>query len=44
MPLLIRGVKPSIASEKAFELMEKVGVAHRYKHRVGELSAESDNE
>lgn len=38
MPLLIRGVKPSIASEKAFDLMEKVGVAHRAKHRVGELS------
>ncbi len=38
MPLLIRGVKPSIASEKAFDLMEKVGVEHRAKHRVGELS------
>ncbi|MBX9587197.1 MAG: lipoprotein-releasing ABC transporter ATP-binding protein LolD [Gammaproteobacteria bacterium] len=38
MPLLIRGVKPSIASEKAYDLMEKVGVAHRAKHRVGELS------
>ncbi len=38
MPLLIRGVKPSIASEKSFDLMEKVGVAHRAKHRVGELS------
>lgn len=38
MPLLIRGVKPGLASEKAFELMEKVGVAHRAKHRVGELS------
>lgn len=38
MPLLIRGVKPAIASEKAFDLMEKVGVAHRAKHRVGELS------
>lgn len=38
MPLLIRGVKPSIASEKALYLMEKVGVAHRVKHRVGELS------
>jgi lipoprotein-releasing system ATP-binding protein len=38
MPLLIRGVKPSIASEKAFDLMDKVGVSHRAKHRVGELS------
>lgn len=38
MPLLIRGVKPSMAAEKSFDLMEKVGVAHRAKHRVGELS------
>jgi lipoprotein-releasing system ATP-binding protein len=38
MPLLIRGVQPSLASEKAMDLMEKVGVAHRSKHRVGELS------
>lgn len=38
MPLLIRGVKPAVASEKAFDLMAKVGVAHRAKHRVGELS------
>lgn len=38
MPLLIRGINPSEASEKAFDLMEKVGVAHRAKHRVGELS------
>lgn len=38
MPLLIRGVKPAIASEKALDLMEKVGVSHRAKHRVGELS------
>ncbi len=38
MPLLIRGVKPSIASAKAMDLMEKVGVVHRATHRVGELS------
>lgn len=38
MPLLIRGEKPSLASEKAYHLMDQVGVSHRAKHRVGELS------
>ena len=38
MPLLIRGTSPAVASEKAMGLMEKVGVAHRHKHRIGELS------
>lgn len=38
MPLLIRGTAPAVATEKAIDLMEKVGVAHRSKHRIGELS------
>ena len=38
MPLLIRGVKPSIAAEKAMELISKVSLANRHSHKPGELS------
>lgn len=38
MPLLIRGEKPKDASPKALELLAKVGLQARLKHRVGELS------
>jgi lipoprotein-releasing system ATP-binding protein len=38
MPLLIRGVKPQDAREKAMALLTKVGLEQRYKHRIGELS------
>jgi len=38
MPLLIRGLKPKEALEKAIAYIEKVGLIERRKHRVGELS------
>jgi lipoprotein-releasing system ATP-binding protein len=38
MPLLIRGTATHIIREKAMHLLEKVGLAHRLHHRVGELS------
>lgn len=38
IPLLIRHTKPKIAEEKAKLLLEKVGLAKRFYHRVGELS------
>ena len=38
MPLLIRGLKPNIASSKALELIERVGLADRQTHKPGELS------
>lgn len=38
IPLLIRGMKPKLAKEKAVFYVEKVGLIHRQKHRVGELS------
>ncbi len=38
MPLLIRGLKPKKVMEKANVMIEKVGLSHRYRHRVGELS------
>lgn len=38
MPLLIAGVKPKIAAEKAKTILEKVGLAQRIQHRTGELS------
>jgi lipoprotein-releasing system ATP-binding protein len=38
MPLLIRGMTPKQAVPKALELLEKVGLKMRLKHRVGELS------
>jgi len=38
MPLLIRGLKPSDAKEKANDIIEKVGLTNRRFHRIGELS------
>jgi lipoprotein-releasing system ATP-binding protein len=38
MPLLIRGVRPKIAKQKAESLLEKVGLTSRIKHRIGEIS------
>ena len=38
MPLLIRGMLPKIAKQKAENLLEKVGLISRIKHRIGEIS------
>ena len=38
IPLLIRGEKPSEVKDKASTLLEKVGLAERMDHRIGELS------
>ncbi len=38
MPLLIGGEKPSVAKEKAVQLLTKVGLEHRLEHRPSELS------
>ncbi len=38
MPLLIRGLNPAEASEHAFELLGRVGLAKRTGHKPGELS------
>lgn len=38
MPLLIRGISPKKAKHEAKELLTKVGLSQRLKHRVGELS------
>lgn len=38
MPLLIRGIKPKEATEKAAEIIKEVAMSHRLQHRVGELS------
>jgi lipoprotein-releasing system ATP-binding protein len=38
MPLLIRGVEPTVASEKAGHLLELVGLKNRVTHKIGELS------
>lgn len=38
MPLLIRKVLPKEAKNKSEMLLNKVGLSHRFKHRVGELS------
>ena len=38
MPLLIRGMSPKLAKQKAENLLEKVGLAARMKHRIGEIS------
>lgn len=38
MPLLIRGVAPSVASDKAAVLLDKVGLEARKLHKPGEMS------
>jgi lipoprotein-releasing system ATP-binding protein len=38
IPLLIKGIHPSEAKKEAQELLAKVGLSQRLKHRVGELS------
>jgi lipoprotein-releasing system ATP-binding protein len=38
IPLLIRGISPKIAKQKAEFLLEKVGLTPRIKHRIGEIS------
>lgn len=38
MPLLIRGIKASVAIQEATAMMARVGLVHRLKHRIGELS------
>ena len=38
MPLLIRGLKPKKALEKAKDMIDRVGLMNRMRHRVGELS------
>lgn len=38
IPLLIRGIKSEVATQKAMILLEKVGLGKRRKHKLGELS------
>lgn len=38
IPLLLRGMAPKNAKEKAFPILEKVGLSHRDRHKLGELS------
>ncbi|MBY0377713.1 MAG: lipoprotein-releasing ABC transporter ATP-binding protein LolD [Gammaproteobacteria bacterium] len=38
MPLLIAGIEPAEAEEKARAILDRVGLSHRISHRVGELS------
>lgn len=38
IPLLIRGVQPNVAKERALHYIEQVGLITRQKHRIGELS------
>ena len=38
MPLLIRGISPRIAAGQAQELLERVGLGARLRHKPGELS------
>lgn len=38
MPLIIGGMKPNAALEEAAELLEKVGLGHRLRHKPAELS------
>ncbi len=38
MPLLIRGVSPAIATQRAATLLEKVGLGRRGYHKPGEMS------
>ncbi|MAX52498.1 MAG: lipoprotein-releasing system ATP-binding protein LolD [Methylophaga sp.] len=38
MPLVIGGMSPTSAQEQATELLDKVGLAHRFQHKPSELS------
>ena len=38
MPLLIRGIDTQEATQKATEMLDRVGLGHRVKHKPGELS------
>jgi lipoprotein-releasing system ATP-binding protein len=38
IPLLLRNMLPEAAKEKAFSMLEKVGIRHREQHKLGELS------
>ncbi|PWV59498.1 lipoprotein-releasing ABC transporter ATP-binding protein LolD [Plasticicumulans acidivorans] len=38
MPLLIRGERPAEAGRQAAQLLERVGLEHRVRHKPGELS------
>ena len=38
MPLLIAGMKVSLAKQKALALLERVGLSHRVEHKPSELS------
>lgn len=38
MPLLIRGENPEHAANKAEEMLDKVGLGHRMRHKPGEMS------
>lgn len=38
IPLLIRGIHYKTAKQKASEILEKVGLTPRIKHRIGEIS------
>ena len=38
MPLLIRGEATRVASEKAADMLDKVGLSKRLQHKPGELS------
>jgi lipoprotein-releasing system ATP-binding protein len=38
MPLLVRGLKPRQAKDRAHEMLRRVGLEHRVRHKPGELS------
>lgn len=38
MPLLLRGENPKVATDRARELLDRVGLSHRLTHRPGALS------
>jgi lipoprotein-releasing system ATP-binding protein len=38
MPLLIRGERPALAARRAAEMLERVGLTPRSRHKPGELS------
>lgn len=42
MPVLIRRLSRQVAKERAETLLEEVGMAHRLRHRVGQLSGGAD--